>query len=210
MKFKFYASFFLLFSVLFIACYSGKKALKHGQYDDAVIQAVNRLKKKPSHKKASMILRQAYPLALKYHMSRINNYNLGDDNLRYENIIVEYELLNRLYDHIQLSPAALQIVSAQRYTVEVNQYKEKAAILHYTLGQKYLDKKNKADAKIAYNEFERASQLMQGNFKDCDAKMKEAMDWAITKVIVLPVEVHSNSLKMSNDYFQNKLLLRTE
>jgi hypothetical protein len=47
---------------------------------------------------------------------------------------------------------------------------------------------------------------MGGDYQDCDAKMKEAMDWAVTKVIVLPVEVHSNSLKMSNEYFQNKIL----
>lgn len=206
MKIKFYVVFFLSFSLLFAACYTGSKALKHGQYDEAVIQAVKRLKMKPSHKKASMILRQAYPLALQYHISRINNFNLSNDNSRYENIIVEYEALNRLYDQIQLSPSAQLIIRAARYTVEVGHNKEKAAELHYALGQKYLDKKNKNDAKKAYNEFERASQLMQGNFKDCDAKMKESMDWAITKVIVLPVEVHSNSLKMSNEYFQNKIL----
>jgi hypothetical protein len=206
MKFKFYSLLFLFTALLFAACYNGKSALKHGQYDAAVTQAVNRLKSKPSDKKATAILREAYPQALKYHMSRIENYNLSNDNLRYENIIVEYEALNRLYDQVQLCPAAQQIVTPQRYTVELNQNKVKAAELHYALGLKFLDKKTKNDAKIAYNEFERASQLMQGNFKDCDAKMKEAMDWAITKVIVLPVEVHSTSLKMSNDYFQNKIL----
>jgi hypothetical protein len=206
MKLKLYTLLFILAPVFFTACKSGKKSLKHGYYDAAVMESVNRLRSKPSHKKASMVLREAYPQALKYHMARINNFNISTDNSRYENIITEYETLNRLYDQIQLSPAAQLIVSPQRYTIEVNLNKEKAAILHYSIGQKYLDKKTKNDAKVAFNEFERASQLMQGNFKDCDAKMKEAMDWAITKVIVLPVEVHSTSLKMSNDYFQNKIL----
>ncbi len=206
MKSKFYLLLLIVVSASFAACYSGKKALKRGQYDAAVTQAVNRLKQKPTHKKASAILKEAYPLALQYHQDRIKTMNLSNDNSRFENIISEYEALNNLYDHIQLSPAAKRMVMAQRYTTELNEAKLKAAELHYALGEKYLGKQNKNDAKIAYNEFERAAQLMQGNFKDCDMKMKEAMDWAVTKVIVYPVEVHSNSLKMSNDYFQNKII----
>ncbi len=206
MKIQFYTILFAITSLLLASCSSGKKALKHGQYDAAVIQAVARLKQKPTHQKATTTLREAYPLALQYHMDRIKTMNLGNDNIRYESIITEYEALNNLYDNIQICPAAKKIVTAQRFTVELNETKLKAAELHYALGQKYLAKQNKNDAKIAYNEFERASHLMQGNFKDCDAKMKEAMDWAVTKVIVLPVEVHSNSLKMSNDYFQNKII----
>ena len=204
MKSKFYL--FFLSAFIIAACSSGKKAYKHGQYDNAVYQSVNRLKSKPSHQKATAILRDAYPMAVQYHQDRIKTMLISNDNARYENIVTEYQALNNLYDQIQLCPAAKKLVITQRYTAELNDAKVKAAELHYALGQKYLDKKNKNDAKIAYNEFERASQLMQGNYKDCDAKMREAMDWAITKVIVLPVEVHSNSLKMSNDYFQNKIV----
>lgn len=189
-----------------VGCHSGKKALKKGQYDLAVTQAVNRLKMKPSHHKATEVLRTAYPMAVQFHEDRIKTFNLSSDNQRYENIMMEYTALNALYDAIQLSPAAKGIVNARRYTTELDEVKLKAAELHYALGIKFLDKQNKNDAKLAYNEFERAKQLMQGNFKDCDAKMREAMDWAITRVVVLPVEVHSNSLKMSNDYFQNKII----
>lgn len=206
MNFKFYSFLFIVTTLAFAACYSGKKALKHGQYDTAVIQAVNRLKQKPSSSKAINALKDAYPMAVQFHTDRIKTMLLSNDNYRFDNIINEYQSLNSLYDAIQLCPAAKGIVSAQRYTTEVNEYKLKGAELHYALGQKFLDKQNKSDAKTAYNEFERAANLMQGNFKDCDQKMKEAMDWAVTKVIVLPVEVHSNSLKMSNDYFQNKII----
>jgi hypothetical protein len=205
MKHKFYLTTIIFFTLV-TSCYTGKKALKKGYYDQAVIEAVNRLRSKPTNSEAMSILKEAYPMAQQYHMDRIKNLNLGADNNRYDNIITEYEALNRLYDQIQLSPAALRIVSPVRYTTEISEYRLKSAELHYALGVKYLEKKNKNDAKLAYNEFEKARALMQGNFKDCDEKMSEAMDWAITKVIVLPVEVHSNSLKMSNDYFQNKIL----
>jgi hypothetical protein len=206
MKSKFYHLFLFFSLTLIAACYTGKKALKKGYYDQAVIEAVNRLRSKPTNSEATSILKEAYPMAQQYHLDRIKTFNMSEDNSRYDYVIAEYEALNRLYDQIHLSPAAMKVVTPVRYTAEINEYRLKSAELHYALGVKFLDKKNKTDAKIAYNEFEKARDLMQGNFKDCDVKMKEAMDWAVTKVIVLPVEIHSSSLKMSNEYFQNKIL----
>jgi hypothetical protein len=132
---------YFLFSIIFLAsCYTGKNALKHGQYDQAVYESVQRLRSKPTNSKATAILKEAYPQAIRFHMDRIKTFNLGNEIYRYDNIINEYEALNRMYDQIMLCPAAMRITNPVRYTVEINDYKLKSAQLHYETGVKYLDK----------------------------------------------------------------------
>lgn len=199
--------FFALFlSAILAGCSSGKRLYQKGKYDEAVYKAVQRLQQKPSHKKAIRTLKAAYPQAINYHMDRVKIAKESGDPLRWEQVFAEFQSLNGLYDAIMRSPAAQKAVKPQRYTTDMEQARQNAAEARYKLGVEFLEKRNKNDAKTAYIHFEKARELMGATYKDVDAKMSESMSWAITNVVVLPVEVHSNALKMSNDYFQNKIM----
>ena len=51
--------FFMLFAIAVIqACSSGKAALKKGDYYDAVLESVHRLRDSPTNKKATAVLTQ--------------------------------------------------------------------------------------------------------------------------------------------------------
>ncbi len=57
----------LVFIVLILsACSSGKKAYERGNYYEAVMQAIGRLRQNPDHKKSMETLRSSYPLAVEW------------------------------------------------------------------------------------------------------------------------------------------------
>ena len=53
----------ILISTLFFACASPKKLLEKGNYYDAVLLSVEKLKRNPNNKKAKETLQEAYKLA---------------------------------------------------------------------------------------------------------------------------------------------------
>jgi hypothetical protein len=188
------------------ACSSGKKSLNSGNYDEAVFQSVERLQSNGNHRKASTVLQASYPLAVKYHLDRITNLAATNSVNRFDQIVNEYESLNRLYDKVQLSPAALNLVAALRYTQQLTDAKNAAAKFHYNLGEQNINLASKQAAKQAYLEYELAATYAPNLYTDYQLKMDKAMSLAITRILVLPTEVHSNILKISNDYFKNKII----
>jgi hypothetical protein len=195
------------FVVLFLtACSSGKRSLSKGDYDAAVIQSIERLQNNSNNKKANEVLQKAYPLAVKYHLDNIANLTLNNMASRYNQIVIEYESLNNLYDKVQLSPVALTLIAAQRYTQQLTDAKNEAAKFHYNQGEKNMQLANKQLAKEAYLEYELAAKYAPNLYMDYQFKMDKAMNLAITRILVLPTEVHSNILKISNDYFKNKII----
>ena len=71
---------FMLTTIAVIqACVSGKAALKKGDYYDAVLESVKRLRESPTNKKAIAVLTQAYPLAIDYIDTNIQNGIKADD-----------------------------------------------------------------------------------------------------------------------------------
>lgn len=197
------AAFFIM---VLTACSSGKRSLSKGDYDAAVIQSIERLQNSSNNKKASTVLQTAYPLAVKYHLDNISNLSLNNKASRFNQIVAEYESLNSLYDKIQLSPTAQVLVKAERYTKQLTDAKVDAAKFFYSQAEKNLALANKQSAKQAYNEYSLSMQYAPDLYQDYKQKMDKAMSLAITRVLILPTEVHSNILKISNDYFKNKII----
>jgi hypothetical protein len=191
---------------LLSACSSGKKSLNNGNYDEAVFQSVERLQSNGNHRKASTVLQASYPLAVKFHLDRVTNLAATNVASKLDDIVNEYESLNRLYDKVQLSPVALTLIAAQRYTQQLTDAKNEAAKFHYNQGEKNMQLANKQLAKEAYLEYELAAKYAPNLYMDYQFKMDKAMNLAITRILVLPTEVHSNILKISNDYFKNKII----
>jgi hypothetical protein len=202
---SFYRFATITLSVLIVACSTGKRALEKGDYDKAIYQAVNRLQKDTDNKKALSTLKSAYDFAIEDHQTKIREAKLSSDVLRWEQVIQEYEDLNRIADEIRKCPACREVVPEQnKFISELAEAKLNASDVRYARGLKLLAEKNRQSAKQAYLDFERAEQLYP-NYKDAKQKMDDAYWAAVLKVVVEPVEVQRGVYELSNEYFQNKI-----
>jgi hypothetical protein len=202
-------STYLIYMLLLLAaCTSGKRAMERGSYDEAVYKAVNRLRSNSTHRKSAETLRQAYPLAKEWHLSRIKNLEISNEQFKWEPIASEYTRLNSLYDEISRCPGCLKIVPLpSNYISQYEQARVNAASDRYNAGLLALDKaKNgeRNEAKTAYGHFAEARRWVN-NYKDVDEKLKDAEYYATIRVVVEPIPMHSQTLKLSSEFFDNKI-----
>nr|WP_294897052.1 hypothetical protein [uncultured Pedobacter sp.] len=187
------------------ACSSGQKSLQNGNYDQAVYTAINRLKSNPTKSKAIETLKKGYDYALNRHLGRINDVKLTNDVFKWETVISEYQAINSLANAVGDCPACMAVIpDAPKYVAEVSDAKYLAAEARYNDGIKLLATKNKADARDAYFDFEKADQFYPG-FKDAKTMMDNAYWAAVITVRVENVRVNSRLYKLSNQYFQDKI-----
>ncbi len=149
-----------LFALLFLldACSSGKAALKQGDYYEASLESINRLRSKPDHKKATVVLTQSYQLAIDFIQAGIQNGLNSDDPRKWRNAVAGYQKINFLNDQIKTSLGAMKII-----TIPVTKYKEladaktNAAEESYQAGIQAMMKTTRQDAKEAYFNFKEAN-----------------------------------------------------
>ena len=79
--------YFIYLSILFVGCTTGKNALQKGDYDAAVSKAVDRLRSAPQNKEAIQVLPQAFDLAVKTHLRKIEEAKVSADALKWETIL---------------------------------------------------------------------------------------------------------------------------
>lgn len=205
---KLFKGLLLLFPFLLLDCSSGKKAFEKGNYLEAVEQSVNRLRQNPDNRKAQNTLRSAYPNLISYYQDRINNLKRSGNALRWEEIMNMYADLNEVYDDIQRAPGARSIVvSPRNFISEYEAARLKAAEAYYAIGEDALKLAQQGDresAKEAYLRFDQTVQLI-ATFRDARNLRDEALELATIYVEVLPIPMHSRSLSLSNEFFQNQI-----
>ncbi|MDJ1504808.1 hypothetical protein [Xanthocytophaga agilis] len=196
----------LIILILSGACSSGKKALQKGNYEEAIMKAINRLRSSPNNSKARETLRDGYPLTLEYHTNRISNLRNSNEAFKYEGIIASYQTLTQLTNEIQRCPACREEVpNARTYLSEISEAKQLAATERYNAGVVAFDRDNtRESAKEAYLHFLRASEFVP-NYKDVQQRMQQAKFEATLKVVFEQIPVHSRAYSLSNEFFQNKI-----
>ncbi|WP_425389846.1 hypothetical protein [Ekhidna sp.] len=195
-----------LFLILVLsACSSGKKQFEKGNYEASVSTAVNRLQKSPGNKKARETLKKAYPMAQKVNLNRIKRLKSSQDRFKWDMITSSYARLNQMYEQIWRCPACLEILpNVQNYRSEFEQAAVLAADERYDAGIEELQKGTREAAIDAYGHFQRVQQL-RPNYKDTPQKIEEARYYATLKVVIDQIPVHSRSLGLSHEFFQNQL-----
>src|SRR5258706_1871851 len=165
----------LLIILIFIeACTSGKAALKQGDYYDAVLESVKRLRESPQNKKATQVLTQAYPLAIEYIDTNIQNGLKSDDPIKWRNAVEGYNKINYINDQIKTSLGAMKIITnPQTRFKELADAKEKAADESYNEGVNDMMKNTRNDYKQAYYDFKDANNFKQG-YKESIEMMNQA------------------------------------
>ncbi|RMG66953.1 MAG: hypothetical protein D6722_14040 [Bacteroidetes bacterium] len=198
----------MLLIALLPACRTTKKAYERGDYETAVFNSIERLRRSPNNKKSRETLRQAYPDMVATLQGEINDAKLSPDPLRWERVVRYYEVLNRAYDEIQRAPAARQVIrNPQNFQTDYNQALRQAAEVRYTMGNQALAAGKAGDrerAKEAYAHFQRALELRPG-YRDSERLMLEAQSYATLIVEIEPIPMHSRSLALSNEFFENQL-----
>jgi len=198
--------YFIYLSFIIIGgCTTGKNALQKGDYDASVEKSVSRLQNSPKNSEAMQVLKMAYDLALKDHLRKIEEAKMSNDLFRWESVMYDYQKINQLADDINSCPACLVIIpKPSKYIRELADSKYYAAVARYNSGMGYMIENNRKAAKKAYYEFEKVINL-QPDYKDVKAKMEDAYWAAVTKVVVQPILINSNTYKLSGDYFQQQI-----
>lgn len=202
---KNYGQLFLLFGIVILsACTSGKKLYERGEYFEAVMTSVQKLRQNPDHKKSQEALKNAYPMALEYLQTDAKNQIESNSPNKWRNAIAAYDKINQMYESIQRSPKALKIIKAPKsFYAEIGPLKEKAAEESYNAGIEALMKGNREDAKKAYYNFADAQTFSPG-YKDVVEYLDKSKDEATLKVIVQQVAVPTR-YSLSGNFFQDKV-----
>ena len=191
---------------------SGTKALEKGNYYEAVLQSVDKLKKDSDNSKALEVLPTAYRNAQEDFMRDIARVRNANQQFRWETILDYYNKLNKMQESIERCTACRRIVSPQTYFQETEEARDNAAAERYVLGDDILrrNKLSKLDARVAFNHFEQIS-IFAPNYKDARNRMEEALNLGSVHVVVEQPKVNSRLYQYSNEYFQGKVeeFLRT-
>lgn len=193
-------------SIMLGGCVSGKNRFEKGDYDTATYQAINRLRSNPENKKARKYLPLAYEHALEYHLSQIEILKRSQDEFRFDGIVDHYTSLNNLYNEIIQCPACIRMVKSPKvFQTERDENALLASKAHFNAGVRELDKNTKASGRAAYRHF-----LDARNYTPQFDKIEQYLDRALTlgtvHVLIEDIPVHSRSLTLTNEFFQNQIL----
>lgn len=202
---KFY--FLLIASLYFIGCKTASKAYNKGDYADAIELGVKQLQKNPSDADIKDLVKSAYTFAVNGHEEAIRSLSNSANENRYEAILKEYNQLQDLYNTIQESPVATNLIQPKNYSEYVQTYRDKAADVHIEAAERWMGESTKQAFRNAYTEYGYA--LRYRNTTALKAKREEAYNAAITKVLVVPIQNYGGYSYHSSyqlQQFQNEVM----
>lgn len=167
-------------------CTSGKSAYKHGDYYDAVLSAVQRLRQNPDNKKSKEVLSLSYQAAVDYLETDAQNQINSDANFKWKSAAKNYDQINNLYEQIRTSPGALKVIPnpVSKYK-ELTEVKAKAAEESYEAGIQAMLKNTRLDSKQAFFHFSDANTFSPG-YREAIEMITQSKFNATLKVIVQP------------------------
>ena len=187
MKLKLYTLTIAGLSLFFVSCKTASKMYEKGNYDEAVELAAKKLQKKPNDPKLLNIIQEAYRYAVNDHEGRIHTYSISNNELKWEWMYNEYTSLQKMYDAIYRVPEVYEIVKPAAYSSYLVTYAEKAAEVRFDRGIAFMNSYNKESYRNAYREFQ-ASLRFRPGYREAIQKMNEAYDYAVTNVVILPMQ----------------------
>ena len=187
MKTKLYLLFFAGISVLTFSCKTASKLYEKGNYDEAVEMAARKLQKDPNDDKLLDIIHRSYRYAVNDHESRIRTNAASSNELKWEWMYNEYASLQRMYNAIYKVPSVVQSINPVDYSSYLITYSEKAGDVRYERGLAFMQQYDKQSYRNAYKEFQAAVGFKPGN-RDALQKMNEAYEYAVTNVVILPMQ----------------------
>ncbi len=186
------------------SCKTAKKMYEKGNYDEAVELAAKKLQKTPNDPELLNIIQNAYDYALNDHEDRIDGYMASSSDLKYERIYNEYLSLQKMYDAIYRVPEVYKIVSPVNYSSQISTYAQKAGDARYNRGMAFMQQNTKSGYKNAYREFQAVLRFIPGDVEATNM-MYEAYEYAVTNIIILPMQQNGGYMYSSYTIGGNNL-----
>jgi hypothetical protein len=195
----------VLLLLLLMACSSGKVAFEHGNYYEAVLTSTDRLRRNSDHKKSIETLRQAYPLAVKFHEDKASAALTSGNAFKWRIVVDNYTLINNMHDEIKRSPGALRVIpDPVNYYSKLSEAKRNAAEESYNAGMAAMVVNTREKAKEAYFLFIATDRYVPG-YKDVVDLIAQAKWNATLKVLMNPIPLQSRNVQLSTDFFNDKM-----
>ena len=209
MKSKIYILLFAGISILAFSCKTASKLYEKGNYDEAVELAAKKLQKDPNDAKLLAIIQSSYRYAINDHEGRIRTNSESNNELKWEWMYNEYASLQRMYNAIYKVPAVFDIVKPLDYSTYLVTYCEKAGDVRYERGLAFMQRYDKQSYRNAYREFQATLSFKPGD-RDATQKLNEAYDYAVTNVVILPMQQQGgylySSYTIGGDNLDDKLI----
>jgi hypothetical protein len=211
MKTIFYTLSILL---VFASCKSSKDYLSRGDEDRTFFDVVKAINKKQSNADAANALPVVYQNVSNKHLKKISNYATSNDIAYLDKTIEEYAVLQKMYQAINNSSACSNLITATNFEKELYATKLQAAEAYYNLGNDFLNRAGRDNAKKAYQYFKKSDRYING-YKNATTKMAEAYEQSILLVLINPIQDQSftfntgwgnNNYNYNNEYFQQSLI----
>lgn len=199
------ATIFIFISIFLISCSTGHKAYERGDYYNATLQAVKRLRSNPDSKKALKAVEESYPMALTYFQGRIDYALSTESQYKYTEVADYYQKMNQLSDEVSRCPAAMNFFPTINYfTTELLDAKKKAAEEQYNAGLTNEKLNTRLSWKDAYYNYLNADNFVPG-YRDVKSRLPEAKFNATLKVIVQQIPV-PRRYQLTSDFFLNQII----
>ena len=196
---------FLIFCLFLMSCSTGKKAFERGDYYNATLQAVNRLRSNPNSSKAIQAVKDSYPMSQTYFQGKIDYSLSSNAPFKYSEVVGYYEKMNRLADEISRCPAALRLFPQLNYfSTELDQTRKLAAEEQYTAGLANEKLNTRLSWKKACINYQQADRFAPG-YKDVRSRIEESRYNATIKVIVEQIKVPLK-YQLTSDFFLNQII----
>jgi tetratricopeptide (TPR) repeat protein len=188
-----------------LSCTSSKSLYEQGNYYEAVMRSVEKLRKNPNHKNSREALANAYPQAVNTLMDQLESNDQSNAEFKYTSAVHTYNKLNAMYESIQRSPGAQQVIhKPKKYYTTLEKIKPRAAEEQYRAGLYQLSFANRENAKQAYHYFMEADKLVPG-YKNVGEKIDEAYHLSILHVVANLKPVQSRFYELSADVFYRQV-----
>jgi hypothetical protein len=196
-----------VFTILLFGCGSPKKQMESGNYDAAIVKAVEKLRKDREDEKNIEILDNSYRIALEQDNERVRFLKMEGKPSNWDEIFIIYKKMN---DRQALVRTVLPLQSGSKtvnypyveYMEEMIMAKKKAADYYYSHGQELLGSRTKDGYRQAYYEFVRAKEYV-GDYEGIDELIYETKIMGMSRVLV---RIQNNSIINFPPEFEADLL----
>lgn len=206
----FYKLFFVFLCLIFISSCrkTGTKALEKGNYYQAVLQAVEKLKTDPKNEKAISVLPEAYNAAVNDLLADVNRNQQANVQFKHERILEYYGQLNKMQEAIEKCTSCRRLLSPKTFYSETEKARELAANERFSIADNQLSNAKKTNNKLlareAYNHYEKVLNFAP-NAPDIRNKMNEALFFGSYHVVLEQARINARMYQFSNEYFLNKV-----
>ena len=199
--------FTFILSLILFGCGSPKKQMESGNYEAAIVKAVDKLRKDRNDEKNIEILDQSYRIALEQDNERVRFLKMESKPDNWDEI---YQIYKKMNDRQTLVRTVLPLQAGSKtvnfpyvdYMEEMIIAKKKAADYYYAHGQELLGSKTKEGYRQAYYEFVRAKEYA-GDMEGIDDLIYETKYMGMSRVLV---QIQNQSSVNFPPEFQQDLL----